>query len=178
MDKKLEINLSKLFSEWSSESVKEISPLPLSGSDRRYYRTFGQTKTAMGVYNPDRSENIAFLTFSKYFRSKGLNVPQIYLEDHDNQTYLEQDLGDETLFSLLVKIREKENFSDKLIELYKKVIGILPKFQIVVGKDIDYSVCYPRASFDRQSMMWDLNYFKYYFLKLAKIPFDEQKLED
>lgn len=178
MDKKLEINLSKLFTDWSGELVKEISPLPLSGSDRRYFRIIGQTKTAIGVYNPDRSENIAFLTFSKHFLSKGLNVPQIYLEDLDNQTYLEQDLGDETLFSLLVKIREKENFSDTLIELYKKVIRMLPKFQIVAGKNIDYSVCYPRASFDRQSMMWDLNYFKYYFLKLAKIPFDEQKLED
>ncbi len=178
MDKKLEQNLLKLFSDWCGESVKEISPLPLSGSDRRYFRIHGSDKTAMGVYNPDRSENIAFLEFSKHFRLKKLNVPEIYLKDLDNQIYLEQDLGDETLFSFLVKTREKENFSDKLVELYKKVIGILPKFQIVAGKDLDYSICYPRPSFDRQSMMWDLNYFKYYFLKLAKISFDEQKLED
>jgi aminoglycoside/choline kinase family phosphotransferase len=178
LDKKLEINLSNLFTDWCGESVKEISPLPLSGSDRRYYRIFGPTKTAMGVNNPDRNENIAFLEFSKYFRLKKLNVPEIYLEDLDNQIYLEQDLGDETLFSFLVRTRERENFSDKLVELYKKVIGILPKFQIVAGKDLDYSICYPRPSFDRQSMMWDLNYFKYYFLKLAKISFNEQKLED
>ncbi|MBM4176912.1 MAG: phosphotransferase enzyme family protein [Ignavibacteria bacterium] len=178
MDKKLEQNLTKLFTEWCSESVKEISPLPLSGSDRRYFRIHGSHKTAMGVYNPDRSENIAFLTFSRHFKLKGLNVPQIYSEDLNNHIYLEQDLGDETLFSLLVKTREKENFSENLIKLYKEIISIMPRFQIVAGKDLDYSVCYPRGSFDRQSMMWDLNYFKYYFLKLAKISFDEQKLED
>jgi len=178
LDKKLEQNLTKLFTEWCSESVKEISPLPLSGSDRRYFRIHGSHKTAMGVYNPDRSENIAFLTFSRHFKLKGLNVPQIYSEDLNNHIYLEQDLGDETLFSLLVKTREKENFSENLIKLYKEIISIMPRFQIVAGKDLDYSVCYPRGSFDRQSMMWDLNYFKYYFLKLAKISFDEQKLED
>jgi hypothetical protein len=69
-------------------------------------------------------------------------------------------------------------FPQEIMEIYKKSIAWLPAFQIKASKVLDYSFCYPRAAFDRQSMMWDLNYFKYYFLKLAKIPFDEQALED
>ncbi|MFQ5630646.1 MAG: phosphotransferase, partial [bacterium] len=91
---------------------------------------------------------------------------------------LEEDLGDTTLFSYLSTLREKEGFSEEIIRIYEKVVELLPQFQIVAGKKLDYSLCYPRESFDKQSMMWDLNYFKYYFLKLAKIPFDEQYLED
>jgi aminoglycoside/choline kinase family phosphotransferase len=96
----------------------------------------------------------------------------------DLKKYLLEDLGDITLFDFLSTIREKEGFSENIISEYRKVLKVLPKIQILAGKDLDYSVCYPRAAFDKQSMMWDLNYFKYYFLKLAKIQFDEQALED
>ena len=65
-----------------------------------------------------------------------------------------------------------------VVEAYRKVIAILPRFQIEAGRDLNYKVCYPRGSFDRQSIAWDLNYFKYYFLRLAGIPFSEQALED
>jgi aminoglycoside/choline kinase family phosphotransferase len=87
-------------------------------------------------------------------------------------------LGNTTLFDFISVTRENEGFSTKIVDEYKKVLRELPRIQLVAGKDIDYSVCYPREAFDKQSMMWDLNYFKYYFLKLAKISFDEQALED
>ncbi len=96
----------------------------------------------------------------------------------DLKNYLLEDLGNVTLFDFLSSIREKEGFSETIISQYNKVLKVLPKIQIVAGKSLDYSVCYPRAAFDKQSMMWDLNYFKYYFLKLAKVHFDEQALED
>ena len=64
------------------------------------------------------------------------------------------------------------------IEAYRKVVAVLPRFQVEAGRDLNYKVCYPRSSFDRQSIAWDLNYFKYYFLRLAGIPFNEQALED
>ena len=92
--------------------------------------------------------------------------------------YLQEDLGNTTLFDFINTTRENEGFSSEIVNEYKKVLRELPRIQLVAGKDIDYSVCYPREAFDKQSMMWDLNYFKYYFLKLAKIPFDEQALED
>ncbi len=178
MDAKLKISLTKLFSDWADEQEERIEQLPAHGSERQYYRIFGKSKRAIAAHNLDHAENIAFLSFSKHFRSLNLPVPEIYGEDLQNNIYLEQDLGDTTLFSFLSEIRAEEHFSQEIIDVYERVIEILPNFQIVGGRDLDYSVCYPRYSFDRQSMMWDLNYFKYYFLKLAKIPFDEQKLED
>ena len=76
-------------------------------------------------------------------------------------------------FPLVTEKRLNDEFPDELVAVYKRVLSELPKFQILAGKDLNYEVCYPRRKFDKQSMFWDLNYFKYYFLKLAKIPFDE-----
>ncbi|MFH2094182.1 MAG: RNase adapter RapZ, partial [Bacteroidota bacterium] len=115
---------------------------------------------------------------SKHFHELGLNVPEVYADDPANHIYLIQDLGDETLFSFLSRLRGNDCFPDEAVEMYKKAIRQLPKFQVIASAGLDYSVCYPRRSFDRQSMIWDLSYFKYYFLKLARIPFDEQLLED
>ncbi|RMD48223.1 MAG: phosphotransferase enzyme family protein, partial [Ignavibacteria bacterium] len=167
-----------LFEKWSGEKATEFYPLPPSGSYREYYRIKSKSKSAIGVYNSDAKENIAFLNFSKHFKSHGLAVPEIYAEDQKNDIYLEEDLGDTTLFAYLTAIRKNGEFPSEAAEIYKKVLEELPKFQITAAKDLDYSVCYPRSAFDKQSMLWDLNYFKYYFLKLAKIPFEEQALEN
>ena len=170
--------LSKLFLDWSGEEPNKIEQLFAHGSDRQYYRLYGPKQSAIGVYNHDKRENTAFLTLSDHFSNLNLPVPQVYAKDPENDVYLLQDLGDLTLFSFLSEVRKKDGFSDKIIEMYEKVMQKLPLFQIKGSKDLDYTICYPRHSFDKQSMNWDLNYFKYYFLKLAKIPFDEQKLEN
>jgi aminoglycoside/choline kinase family phosphotransferase len=173
-----EENIVRLFEEWANEKATKVTPLALSGSDRKYYRIHSETKTALGVYNHDTKENLAFVEFSKHFIKLGLKVPKIYAEEVTQDIYLIEDLGNTTLFAFLTKEKEKAVFTDDLKKVYFKVLEDLPKFQIEAGKGLDYSLCYPRASFDKQSMMWDLNYFKYYFLKLAQISFDEQALED
>jgi aminoglycoside/choline kinase family phosphotransferase len=173
-----EQQLILLFEKWAGEKALKITPLAQSGSDRKYYRMHSETKTALGVYNSDTKENLAFVEFSKHFLSQGMPVPQIYAEEVTQDIYLIEDLGDVTLFNFLSKEKEKEPFTDKLKSIYLKVLAELPKFQIHAARNLDYSLCYPRSRFDKQSMMWDLNYFKYYFLKLAQIPFDEQALED
>jgi aminoglycoside/choline kinase family phosphotransferase len=177
-DKFLYKDLSELYQNWAQEAVSDIKELPAHGSDRRYFRMTGKSQRAIGVHNTDLKENIAFLTFSRHFSGKGLRVPKIYTEQLEKNIYLEQDLGDQTLFSFLTERRQQEGFSEVIQDMYIKVIDALPDFQIMASRDLDFGVCYPRSSFDRQSMMWDLNYFKYYFLKLAKISFDEQRLED
>ncbi len=178
MNSMLHDHLKAMFERWAGEPLQSLQPMPAHGSDRRYFRLSGKSKQAIGVHNSDLKENIAFLSFSKHFKSAGLPVPEIYDQELDKHIYLEQDLGEDTLFSLLSAEREQNGFSHKIIGWYEQVVDRLPEFQVKGNEGLDYSVCYPRHSFDRQSMMWDLNYFKYYFLKLAKIPFNEQELED
>jgi len=170
--------IKRLYENWAKEEAIQITQLAQSGSYRKYYRITGKEKTAIGVYNSDKKENTAFISFTKHFIKKGLNVPHLYSHQLKNNIYLIQDLGDTTLYSLVEQETEKGKISEKTLSIYKDALSHLVRFQLDAGKGLDYSVCYPRDKFDKQSIMWDLNYFKYYFLKLAKIPFDEQKLED
>ena len=171
--------LSDLYKKWCGKAVDQIAEMNAHGSDRHYFRIYGSDgSTVIGVQNDDKRENVAFLTFSRQFREYGVDVPEIYAEDQQLGIYLEQDLGDTTLFEYLTAQRKDKSFPQSLIDIYEKVIRTLPTLQISAGQNLNFDVCYPRPSFDKQSMMWDLNYFKYYFLKLAKIPFDEQYLEN
>jgi aminoglycoside/choline kinase family phosphotransferase len=172
--------LTQLFERRFHAPVVRVQPLQgaLGGSGRRIIRLAGENLTAVGILYDVREENRAFLEFSRHFRKHGLPVPEIYAEDLDHGAYLEEDLGDTSLFEFLSKNRTGETIAPDVIEAYRRAIAALPRFQIDAGRDLDYRVCYPRDSFDRQSISWDLNYFKYYFLRLAGIPFSEQALED
>jgi len=172
----IETALSELFEQWAGDRPELMLPLAPSASPRIYYRLSRGEKVAVGAYNADQKENKAFLHFSENFKEKGLPVPEIYAEDLSRNVYLQEDLGATTLYSYLLQANEP--FPDYLVRIYKKVVEKLAVLQVEGGKGLDYSVCYPREAFDKQSMLWDFNTFKYYFLKLAKIPFDEQELED
>ena len=178
MEKPTEQKLTDLFQKRFSENVTSTEMLPPSGSYREYIRIKSRNFIAIGTWNKDEKENNAFVNFSFHLRSKGVNVPEIYEYDPKARIYLQEDLGDITLFSFLTDIRNQKGFSSEIQDAYRKVVQVLPVIQVTAGKDIDFNFCYPRKAFDRQSMMWDLNYFKYYFLKLAKVSFDEQALED
>jgi aminoglycoside/choline kinase family phosphotransferase len=172
--------LQELFEQRFRHPASRIEPLQgeLGGSGRKIIRLASDEVSAIGILYNVREENVAFLSFSKHFRKHGLPVPEIYAEDLEHGAYLEEDFGDTTLFEFLAKHREGETVAPAAVEAYRKVVAVLPRFQIEAGRDLDYSVCYPRGSFDRQSISWDLNYFKYYFLRLAGISFNEQALED
>lgn len=171
--------LSRLYRKWSGETPFRMDQIPGSGSDRRYFRITASAGSVVGVVNDNRKENEAFLSFTGSFLEECLPVPCILSEDIPGGAYLLSDLGDVSLFQLLQAKRTKiGSFPDELMQLYLQVVEWLPRFQIRGNERIDYSKCYPRAMFDRQSMYWDLNYFKYYFLKLAHIPFNEQNLEE
>jgi aminoglycoside/choline kinase family phosphotransferase len=172
--------LKKLFEQHFHAPPEHIVPLQgeLGGSGRKIIRLANEKHRAIGILYGVREENVAFLEFSKHFRRHGLPVPEIYAEDLTHGAYLEEDLGDTTLFEFLSKNRSGGNIAPEVVQAYRKVVAVLPRFQVEAGRDLNYKVCYPISSFDRQSIAWDLNYFKYYFLRLAGIPFNEQALED
>jgi len=171
--------LQRLFEQHFHSPVLRVQPLQgqLGGSGRTIIRLAGENVTAIGIVHDVREENVAFLEFSRHFRRHGLPVPEIYAQDLTHGAYVEEDLGDTTLFEFLSTGRAGDDIDAPVIEAYRQALAVLPRFQIRAGRDLDYTVCYPRASFDRQSIAWDLNYFKYYFLRLAGIPFNEQALE-
>lgn len=169
--------IETLFRELSGKNPDQIIALPQSGSYRQYYRIIAGNEKYIGVYNEDYKENHAFISYTRSFQSLGLNVPEIHAVNLEENVYILQDLGDTTLLAYL-GFEFNKALNEEGIAMYKKTLEMLPLFQVRGGRAIDYSNAYPRHSFDRQSMMWDLNYFKYYFLKLAKVPFDEQALED
>jgi aminoglycoside/choline kinase family phosphotransferase len=172
--------LKKLFEQHFRVPCEQVQPLQgqLGGSGRKIIRLASESYSAIGILYDVREENIAFLEFSRHFRRHGLPVPEIYAEDLQHGAYLEEDLGDTTLFEFLSEHRSGADIAPEAIETYRKVVATLPRFQVEAGRDLNYRLCYPRASFDRQSIAWDLNYFKYYFLRLAGVPFNEQALED
>lgn len=172
--------LRHLFEPYFHVPVEHVQALQgeLGGSGRSIFRLVGENTTAIGVLYEVREENLAFLEFSRHFRRHGLPVPQIYAENLERGAYLEEDLGDTTLFDFLSRNRSGEEIAPAVIDAYRQVVSLLPRFQVEAGRDLNYRFCYPRGSFDRQSIAWDLNYFKYYFLRLSGVPFNEQALED
>ncbi len=170
--------IRNIFKEWNGNKADFIQKLPQTASYREYYRVSYNGNNVIAVFNEDLKENEAFISFSKSFKKLNLNVPAVLYTDLDNHVYLLNDLGDTTLYSLIHTKNHNYASSPELVTYYKKALEQLLKFQIIGDKIIDYKYCYPRSKFDRQSILWDMNYFKYDFLKLGRIGFDEQLLEN
>ncbi len=170
--------LEKLFEEYTRQKPENIYELPSSGSNRRYFRITGSGMSLIGAKGLDVDENIAFMEIAKHFRLKGLPVPQVLCASEDKMFYLQEDLGDITLFNTIQQGRETSHFSPDEIALLKKTIATLPKLQFEGGKGLDYNVCFPQPEFDERNAWFDCNYFKYCFLKTTGIEFSEIKLHD
>ncbi len=151
-----------------------------AGSNRRYYRLCGHDGvTAIGVVGTARQENEAFIYLSHYFRSRGLPVPQVYAVSDDHMCYLQQDLGTTALYDALAEGRAAGEYSPQEVALLRTAICTLPTIQFcsIDTAPLDYSVCYPTPQFDRESIFFDLNYFKYCFVKAVGVEFSERELE-
>jgi aminoglycoside/choline kinase family phosphotransferase len=173
-----EINIvSTGYKELFGESEIKILALPQSGSDRKYFRIFTGGRSVIGAYNPNPEENEAFIGFTKHFISKALPVPEIFGYMPEKFIYFLKDLGDINLFTLLQQKQTGAGFDPEAEEIYMKILDKLIDFQIKGIEGLNLDLCYPHRSFDRQSMMWDMNYFKYMFLKLVAVSFNERRLE-
>lgn len=132
----------------------------------------------IGVIGTCREENDAFIYLADHFRSKGLPVPEVLAISDDHMAYLQEDLGDTILFNAIEKGRQSRSFSADEKELLIRTIRMLPDIQFLGAVGLDFSHCYPAKEFDKRSIMWDLNYFKYCFLKATGLEFQEDRLED
>jgi aminoglycoside/choline kinase family phosphotransferase len=194
--------LSLLFRDFTGHSPESLTVLPKSGSDRIYCRMVKEDFSVLGVWNPSRKENDAFTGFAARFNEIGLRVPRVFKYLPEEMVYLTEDLGDLDLYTWVqerrndgekgrgsegvigrrgtqvTKLRGAEEGEVKIEEMYRSVLKELTRFQFEADKIIDYELAYPRKKFDRNSVMWDLNYFKYMFLKLSGTGFNEQLLEE
>lgn len=169
--------LKKLYQEYTGQTPSQIDELPSSGSNRRYFRLHG-SPTLIGVHGTCKEENEAFIYLAGHFGNAELPVPKVLAVSDDRMTYLQTDLGDDILFKAIEKGRQTKSFSSDEKELLVKTIRLLPDIQFKGAVGLDFSICFPAAQFDVRSILWDLNYFKYCFLKATGLEFDESRLED
>ena len=171
------MSLESLFKHYTGAAPVSCEALTGSASHRRYFRLTGPDgRTLIGVEGTDADENRAFLTIDRHFASKGINVPKVVAED--GLCYLQEDLGSTVLYDALASGRTSGKYSEDEVALLRKTIAALPKIQVEGARGLDWSVCYPQPSFDARMVDFDLNYFKYDFLKLSGLEFNEVKLQD
>ncbi len=170
--------LISLFKQHTGKSKPEIETLPSSGSNRRYYRLKKDDDSIIGVHGQSREENHAFLELSRHFKKQGLNVPEVFSATDDEIFYIQQDLGDTVLFDKIKAGRLTGVFSPEEKALLHKTIAALADFQVKGAQDLNFDICYPQPEFNSRSVYWDLNYFKYNFLKTTEMEFQEDLLEN
>lgn len=170
-------NLGQLYYEYTGERAAEQVQLSASGSNRRYFRLTSANHSLIGVQGTSKEENEAFLYMAHHFLEKGLNVPKVVAESDDHMLYLQEDLGNTLLFDYIADGRKTGVFHEDEKAMLRKTIRLLARFQVVGSEDFDYNICYPQPEFNLRSINWDLNYFKYCFLKATGLDFQEDRLE-
>jgi len=169
-------SLKNLFYQHYCERPIHLLPLPTSGSNRQYFRLSGNNHSAIGVFNPHILENQSYISFSNHFSTLGIRVPQVLETALTEHCYLLEDLGDKTLYALMLEQKAKGEFPK---DEYSSALETLAFLQTKSPEIISIEkTCVPRLQFDATAILWDLNYFKYYFLKLGGFQFDENKLQD
>ena len=169
--------LQKLYQQHTGVPAEQIEEMTGSGSNRRYFRLKG-AQSLIGVHGTSIEENRAFLYMAEHFKSKNLPVPQVLCVSEDQSCYLQEDLGDTLLFHAIENGRTTKSFSTEEKELLRKTIRLLPTIQFAGADEFDFEQCYPQPEFNQRSILWDLNYFKYCFLKATGLEFQENRLED
>ena len=170
--------LVELYKKVFSVEPESCTPLTGSASNRKYYRMSGEGGSCIGVVGTDVRENEAFLSIAGHFRTKGINVPEVYAVSQDGLSYIQEDLGNVVLFDMLTQARKAGEGMEHVETLLCKTMSMLPKIQYEGAEGLDFSICYPQPAFDRRMVMFDLNYFKYCFLKPSGLEFDEVALQD
>ena len=169
--------LQSLFQTYTGQQAEHMQELPSSGSNRRYFRLQSASCSLMGVVGNNLEENRAFLYLSRHFREKGLPVPAVVAVSEDQMTYLQEDLGTTGLFELVAPGREKGSYNEEETRLLCQALEQLPRLQFAGAEGLDWQQCMYEA-FNARMVDFDLNYFKYCFLKATGLEFNEERLQD
>lgn len=170
--------LKNLFESYSGRAAKDCVELTSSGSNRRYFRLTGGNLSIVGVIGTNKAENNAFVSISRHFIEKGIRVPRVLAVSEDGMRYIQEDLGDDMLYNMVAQGRDSGVYSSYERALLVKTIEQLPKIQFRGGEGMDWKVCFPEPAFNERMVMFDLNYFKYCFLKATGLDFDEVRLQE
>ena len=170
--------LTRLYRDWSGCTPDACDLMPLSGSARIYFRTTGEGGTVIGCIGTNPAENRAFLALDAQFCAHGLHAPAVYGVSPDGMAYLQEDLGDGQLFELLKPALADGSFTQQQRDWLHDTLSLLPAVQFKVGAGFDWDVCFPDREFNARMVDFDLNYFKYDFLKLTGLEFNEIRLQD
>lgn len=170
--------LTELYRRWAGCEPDSATLLPLSGSARKYYRITGPKGVVIGCVGTNPRENRAFLTIDASFCAQGLHAPAVYGVSGDGMAYIQEDLGDGQLFELLKPSIESGGYGPEQMRWLKDTIALLPSVQHKVARGLDWNVCFPDKAFNERMVNFDLNYFKYDFLKFTGLEFDEIRLQD
>jgi aminoglycoside/choline kinase family phosphotransferase len=170
--------LKNLFESYSGRAAKDCVELTSSGSNRRYFRLTGGNLSIVGVIGTNKAENNAFVSISRHFIEKGIRVPRVLAVSEDGMRYIQEDLGDDMLYNMVAQGRDSGVYSSYERSLLVKTIEQLPKIQFRGGEGMDWKVCFPEPAFNERMVMFDLNYFKYCFLKATGLDFDEVRLQE
>jgi len=170
-------SLESLFEHYTGQKIEERYELTSSGSHRRYFRLKGGNLSIIGVIGTCFEENKAFCELDKHFRNKGIKVPKVLAISADGMSYIQEDLGDDQLYKIISQGRETGSYSSYESRLLCSAMEKLPKIQFKGAEGVDFNVCYPEAEFNERMVMFDLNYFKYCFLKATGLEFNEVTLQ-
>ena len=171
--------LIELYTEWAGAEPAGVEKLPVQGSNRAYYRlTDADGMSVVGCVGTSRDENHAFIYLARHFAKRRIPVPKLLAVSGDELRYLQEDLGKQSLFDAIRGGREAGGrYNQREKRLLVSAIRELPNIQLRGARGLDWSNCYPQPEFDIDSVLFDLNYFKYCFLKPTELDFHELKLE-
>lgn len=171
--------LIELYTEWAGAEPAGVEKLPVQGSNRAYYRlTDADGMSVVGCVGTSRDENHAFIYLARHFAKRRIPVPKLLAVSGDELSYLQEDLGKQSLFDAIRGGREAGGrYNQREKRLLVSAIRELPNIQLRGARGLDWSNCYPQPEFDINSVLFDLNYFKYCFLKPTELDFHELKLE-
>lgn len=175
---KAEETLSQLFEQHFGQTPEAIISMRQSGSNRRYFRLNAGSISAIGTHGKDLNENRAFIYLTRLMRQLSFNVPELYAVSSDETCYLQQDIGDVALFGRIEHAHETgESYNEEIDGYLRKSISQLVRLQRELPQVLDFKKCYPYEYFGRESVLFDLRYFMFYFAKIFDLSFDELKLE-